>query len=144
MSIVSGPLSRWLPACAVLHAVPSVEAWIWYCAHGRLPSFGQHAHQVRHWPPPRAIATTYRRIPIAVMSRPASCACSSLMAWWRGSAPRGLVGEDDDPCVEGRCPGELQGCLGGLPEQQRSAADEDGVDHEVELVEELVLQQRLP
>src|SRR5262249_24332349 len=69
-----------------------------------------------------------------------------LRAAARGGGPvaRGLVGEDDDPCVEGLCPGEPQGCLADLPEQQRSAADEDGVDHEVELVEELVLQQRLP
>jgi hypothetical protein len=58
------------------------------------------------------------------------------------SARCGLVGEYDDPCLQGLCPDEPQGCLLNLPEEQGSPADEDGVDHEPELVEQLVLQQR--
>src|SRR5262249_40209971 len=57
-ALVSGPLSRWLPVCTVLHAAPSVETWIWYCARSRPPSSGQHAHQVRPRPPPHAPSPT--------------------------------------------------------------------------------------
>src|SRR5262249_57913478 len=111
--LVSGPLSHWLSVCTVLHTVPSVEIWIWYCVRRRLPSFGQHAHQVRHRPPPHApIATTHRRIPMAVMSRPASCACSSSTADGADQLPAGWEVRMTTPVSRGFVPASLNG---GLP-----------------------------
>jgi hypothetical protein len=46
-----------------------------------------------------------------------------------------LIGQDGDAGAERLGPGELQGLLLSFPEQQPTAADQDGMDREPEFVD---------
>jgi hypothetical protein len=61
-----------------------------------------------------------------------------------GYRARRLVGKDDDAILTHLCRYEFQGCLFVFPEEQLTAAHDDRVDREPELIKQVVFQQRLP